>query len=77
MKELKQILTAAVAICVLSASALALEPQRRGEQKSPPPKEKSVIDKKDKDDSRRDEGRRENRENRDNKEEKGGKRGKP
>jgi hypothetical protein len=44
MKDLKQILLAAIALCVLSASAMALEPQRN-EQKPPPPKDEKKVEK--------------------------------
>jgi hypothetical protein len=46
MKDLKQILAAAIALCVLSASAMAFEPQKN-EQK-PPPKGENKVEKREK-----------------------------
>lgn len=47
MKYLRQIILAATALCVLTASAMAFEPQR-GEQKPPPPKPENKVEKPDK-----------------------------
>ena len=48
MKNLKQILATALTLCLLSAGALALEPQRGDEQKRPPKESKEVPNQKDK-----------------------------
>lgn len=47
MKHLKQILTAAIALCVLTASAMAFESQRN-DPKPPPPKDEKKVEKPDK-----------------------------
>ena len=47
MKYLKQMILAAIALCVLAASAMAFEPQR-SDQKPPPPKDEKKVEKPDK-----------------------------
>lgn len=47
MKDVKQILAAVVAVCVLSIGALAFDVQRN-DPKPPPPKDKKAIVKEDK-----------------------------
>lgn len=59
MRHLKKILASAVIISALSASLLAVEPQR--DRREPPPKDPKVFDKKDKE-PKREEPRREERE---------------
>jgi hypothetical protein len=44
MKFLKQTIAAALMLCVLTASALAFEPQKNRE-KGPPPKDEKVVPK--------------------------------
>ena len=75
MSDLNNILKTAAMLGLLSASAFALGPQKKDEQKSRPPKEPAVVIKEEKrEDKQRDEGRRNERENKDGK---GDKRGKP
>ncbi len=75
MNDLKHILKTASMLFLLSVSAYALDPQRKGEQKSPPPKEPAVVIKEEKrEDKRRNEERRNDRENKGGK---GDKKGKP
>ena len=47
MKFLKQTIAAALMLCLLTASALAFEPQK-DKEKGPPPKPGQVVEKKDK-----------------------------
>jgi hypothetical protein len=60
MKFLKQTITAAIMLCVLTASALAFEPQRDN-KKGPPPKDEKVVEKKDKQPPPREEKKNDNR----------------
>src|SRR4028118_1323543 len=59
MRHLKKILASAFICCALSASALAVQPQRG--QREPPPKDPKVFDKREKE-PKREEPRREPRE---------------
>lgn len=52
MKDLKEILATVLMICVVSTSAFAVDPQKKDEKQSPPPKEPRVIDKAEKKDGR-------------------------
>lgn len=45
MKDLKRILTAVIALCVLSASAMAFEPQKNDPKPPPPPKDERKVEK--------------------------------
>ncbi len=44
MKYLRKTILAAIALCVLTASAMAFEPQK-GDQKPPPPKDGKKVEK--------------------------------
>ncbi|HEY0080252.1 MAG TPA: hypothetical protein VGB73_16700 [Pyrinomonadaceae bacterium] len=48
MKDLRQILATALMLGLMSASALAVEPQKREEPKQAPPKEEKVVPKEEK-----------------------------
>jgi len=59
MKDLQKILTSALIFSILSASALAVEPQK--DKRDPPPKDPRVFDRRDKE-PKREEPRRDERE---------------